>query len=98
MPCFDKPTSAEFFISGAVVILCDAVEARIYKNQTAGIAHNIRVSIQQIGEITISNQAVRDLLNQRLSGIAVNLSDQYSEKVIRFISERLHEWDSECDD
>ncbi len=26
--------------------------------------------------------------------LAVNLSDQYSEKVIRFISERIHEWDS----
>jgi uncharacterized membrane-anchored protein YjiN (DUF445 family) len=29
-----------------------------------------------------------------MSGIAINLSDQYSEKVIRFISERIHEWDS----
>lgn len=81
------------FISGAVVILCDAIKQDLQKLDS-GIAHNIRVSIQQIGENIISNQAVRDLLNQRLSGIAVNLSDQYSEKVIRFISERIHEWDS----
>mgnify|MGYP002735139828 CR=1 FL=1 len=26
--------------------------------------------------------------------MAVALSDQYSEKVIRFVSERIHEWDS----
>ena len=34
------------------------------------------------------------VLDGKMSGIAVNLSDQYSEKVIRFISERIHEWDS----
>ena len=81
------------FISGAVVILCDAIQADLAK-ANSGIAENIRIAIQQVGENIISNQAVRDLLNQRLSGIAVDLSDQYSEKVIRFISERIHEWDS----
>lgn len=81
------------FISGAVVILCDAIKADLLKADS-GIAHNLRVAIQQIGENIISNQAVRDLLNEKMSGIAINLSDQYSEKVIRFISERIHEWDS----
>ncbi|NNG99598.1 DUF445 domain-containing protein [Acinetobacter sp. ANC 5414] len=81
------------FISGAVVILCDAIEADLRKPDS-GIAQNLRVAIQQVGENIISNPAVRQLLNDRMSGIAVNLSDQYSEKVIRFISERIHEWDS----
>ena len=81
------------FISGAVVILCDAIKADLLKADS-GIAHNLRVVIQQVGENIISNQAVRDLLNEKMSGIAINLSDQYSEKVIRFISERIHEWDS----
>ena len=81
------------FISGAVVILCDAIKADLLKADS-GIAHNLRVAIQQVGENIISNPAVRQLLNDRISGIAVNLSDQYSEKVIRFISERIHEWDS----
>ena len=81
------------FISGAVVILCDAIKADLLKADS-GIAQNLRVAIQQIGENIISNQAVRDLLNEKMSGIAINLSDQYSEKVIRFISERIHEWDS----
>ena len=81
------------FISGAVVILCDAIKADLLKADS-GIAQNLRVAIQQVGENIISNQAVRDLLNEKMSGIAINLSDQYSEKVIRFISERIHEWDS----
>ena len=59
-----------------------------------GIALNLRIAIQQVGENLMQNQSVRDLLNERMSGLAVQLSDQYSEKVIRFISERIHEWDS----
>lgn len=81
------------FISGAVVILCDAIKADLLKADS-GIAQNLRIAIQQVGENIISNPAVRQLLNERMSGLAVNLSDQYSEKVIRFISERIHEWDS----
>ena len=81
------------FISGAVVILCDAIKADLLKADS-GIAQNLRVAIQQLGENIMSNPAVRQLLNERMSGLAVNLSDQYSEKVIRFISERIHEWDS----
>ena len=81
------------FISGAVVILCDAIKADLLKPDS-GITQNLRVAIQQLGENIISNSAVRELLNDRMSGIAVNLSDQYSEKVILFISERIHEWDS----
>ena len=81
------------FISGAVVILCDAIKADLQKSDS-GIAENLRVAIQQVGENIISNTSVRELLNKRLSGIAVDLSDQYSEKVIRLISERIHEWDS----
>jgi uncharacterized membrane-anchored protein YjiN (DUF445 family) len=81
------------FIRGAVVILCDAIKADLMQADS-GIAANLRVAIQQVGENIIANQAVRQLLNDRMSGLAVNLSDQYSEKVIRFISERIHEWDS----
>ena len=81
------------FITGAVVILCDAIKSDLMKADS-GIAMNLRVAIQQVGENLIQNQSVRDLLNDRISGIAVNLSDQYSEKVIRFISQRIHEWDS----
>ena len=75
------------------MLLCDAIEADLRKPDS-GIEQNLRVAIQKVGENIISNPAVRQLLNDRMSGIAVNLSDQYSEKVIRLISERIHEWDS----
>ena len=81
------------FISGAVVILCNAIKDDLEK-PNSGIAQNIRIAIQQVGESIISNQAVRELLNDKMSSVAINLSDQYSEKVIRFISEKIHEWDS----
>lgn len=88
----DSPSVLNF-ITGAVVILCDAIKSDLMKADS-GIAMNLRVAIQQVGENLIQNQSVRDLLNDRMSGIAVDLSDQYSEKVIRFISQRIHEWDS----
>ncbi|AWL30279.1 DUF445 domain-containing protein [Acinetobacter defluvii] len=81
------------FITGAVVILCDAIKADLIK-ENSGIAMNLRVAIQQVGENLIENQSVRQLLNERISEMVINLSDQYSEKVIKFISERIHEWDS----
>lgn len=81
------------FISGSIVILCDVIKQDLQKPDS-GIATNLRAAIQQIGENLMQNQAVRDLLNERMTGLAINLSDQYSEKVILFISERIHEWDS----
>lgn len=81
------------FITGAVVILCDAIKNDLLKSNS-GIANNLRIAIQQVGQSIIQNDAVRELLNEKMSGIAINLSDQYSEKVITFISERIHEWDS----
>ena len=81
------------FISGAVAILFNAIQDDL-KKPNSGIAENLRVAIQQVGQNIISNASVRELLNTRLSAMAVELSAQYSEKVIRFISERIHEWDS----
>jgi uncharacterized membrane-anchored protein YjiN (DUF445 family) len=81
------------FISGAVVILCDAIKADL-QQEHSGIATNVRIAIEQLGQNMQTNTAVRELLNEKISSIAVSLSDQYSEKVIRFISERIHEWDS----
>ena len=81
------------FISGAVVILCNAIREDLLKTDS-GIAENLRIAIQQLGQNIIANRDIRNLLNEKLSGIAINLSDQYSEKVILFISERIHEWDS----
>lgn len=88
-----ESTAVLNFISGAVVILCDAIKTDLLKTDSE-IANNLQLAIQQVGESLIQNQPVRELLNDRMSAMAIELSDQYSEKVIRFISERIHEWDS----
>lgn len=88
-----ESTAVLNFISGAVVILCDAIKTDLLKTDSK-IANNLQLAIQQVGESLIQNQPVRELLNDRMSAMAIELSDQYSEKVIRFISERIHEWDS----
>ena len=88
-----ESTAVLNFISGAVVILCDAIKTDLLKTDSE-IANNLQLAIQQVGESLIQNQPVRELLNDRMSTMAIELSDQYSEKVIRFISERIHEWDS----
>jgi uncharacterized membrane-anchored protein YjiN (DUF445 family) len=40
------------------------------------------------------NRPVREVLNEKMTGLAISFSDQYSDKIIRYISERIHEWDS----
>ena len=81
------------FISGAVVILFDAIKQDL-QQEHSGIAENLRLAIIQVGRNMAENPQVRELLNARLGSMAVTLSDQYSKKVIRFVSERIHEWDS----
>lgn len=81
------------FISGAVVILCNAIKQDLLK-EDSGIAMNIRVAIEQLGHNLIQNTAVREVLNEKMKGLAITFSDQYSDKIIRYISERIHEWDS----
>lgn len=88
-----ESTAVLNFISGAVVILCDAIKRDLLKPHSE-IATNLQMAIQQVGENLVLNQDVRELLNARMSALAIEISDQYSEKVIRFISERIHEWDS----
>ena len=81
------------FISGAVVILCDAIKRDLLKSNS-GIAENLRVAIQQVGHNLVQNIAVRHVLNERMTGLAITFSHQYSDKIIRYISSRIHEWDS----
>ncbi|VTX56464.1 DUF445 domain-containing protein [Acinetobacter ursingii] len=81
------------FISGAVVIFCNAIKQDLLK-EDSGIAQNLRIAIEQIGQSLIQNRAVREVLNEKMTGLAISFSDQYSDKIIRYISERIHEWDS----
>jgi uncharacterized membrane-anchored protein YjiN (DUF445 family) len=81
------------FISGAVAILCDAIKTDLMQADS-GIATNLQAALQQLGESLIQNEKVRQVLNEKMVGLATNFSEQYSDKIIRYISERIHEWDS----
>lgn len=81
------------FISGAIAILCDAIKSDLMQ-EDSGIATNLRTAIQQLGISLIQNEKVREVLNEKMVGLATNFSEQYSDKIIRYISERIHEWDS----
>ncbi|MCF9033654.1 DUF445 domain-containing protein [Acinetobacter nectaris] len=81
------------FMSGAAVILFNAIKEDLLK-ENSGIAMNMRAAIELVGKNLAENNDVRQLLNTRLITLATYFSDQYSDKVIRFISQRIHEWDS----
>lgn len=81
------------FISGAVAILCQAIKQDLMKEQS-GIAINLQIAIEQLGKNLIQNQNVRLVLNEKMQGLVSNFTDQYSDKIIRYVSERIHEWDS----
>lgn len=81
------------FMSSAVVILFNAIKDDLAQPHS-GIAKNIQAAIETLGQNLLEHQEVRQLLNQHLSNLAIHLSDRYSDKIIRFVSERIHEWDS----
>ncbi len=81
------------FLTQAVVMLCDAIKADLNKD-SSGIAQHLQSAIERFGENLQQNADVRQLLNQRLTELAVQLSEQYGEKVIEFVSEQIQAWDS----
>ena len=48
----------------------------------------------KIKHSTLEAESEREVLNEKMVGLATNFSEQYSDKIIRYISERIHEWDS----
>ncbi|MCH4247739.1 MAG: DUF445 domain-containing protein [Acinetobacter populi] len=81
------------FIGSSVAILCEAITHDLQQPQS-GIAANLHAVIIQLGRNIEKNTAVREIFNERISSIATQLSADYSDKIITFISERIHEWDS----
>ncbi|MDO4222796.1 MAG: DUF445 family protein, partial [Acinetobacter sp.] len=81
------------FMTQAVVMLCDAMKQDLLQQQS-GIAKHLQSAIQQFAESLQSNDDVRILLNQRLTELAIQLSEQYGDKVIDFVSQQIQSWDS----
>ncbi|GAA5013779.1 DUF445 domain-containing protein [Acinetobacter puyangensis] len=81
------------FIGSSIAILCEAITHDLQQPHS-GIATNLHAMIIQLGRNIEKNTAVREIFNERISSIATQLSADYSDKIITFISERIHEWDS----
>mgnify|MGYP003411816873 FL=1 len=62
------------FISGAVAILCDAIKTDL-EQPDSGIAANLQIAIQQLGESLMQNENVRQVLNEKMVGLATNFSE-----------------------
>lgn len=81
------------FIGSAVSILMRTVSDDLQRTPS-GIASNVHQVIMQIGHSLTVNPPVRQTINQHIATLATDLSAQYSDHIIDFISQRIHEWDS----
>lgn len=88
----DSPAVVNF-LTGSVVILRDAIKKDLQSSQSA-IAQNLHAAIVRLGVNLQTNQDVRQTLNGQVEKLAVTFSNEYADKIIRYISQRIHEWDS----
>ena len=88
----DSPAVVNF-LTGSVVILKDAIKRDLGKPESA-IAHNLLAAIIRLGGNLSSSSEVRQTLNHEIEKLAVTFSADYADKVILYISQRIHDWDS----
>ena len=88
----DSPAVVNF-LTGSVVILKDAIKRDLRKPDSA-IAHNLVAAIMRLGSNLSNSIEVRQTLNHEIEKLAVTFSADYADKVILYISQRIHDWDS----
>lgn len=88
----DSPAVVNF-LTGSMVILKDAIKRDLSKPDSA-IAHNLLAALVRLGSNLTTSQEVRDTLNHEIEKLAVTFTTDYADKVILYISQRIHEWDS----
>lgn len=88
----DSPAVVNFMTS-AIVILRDAVKQDLQQPDSA-IAANLHAALIRLGQNLQTSIEVRQTLNAEIEKLAVTFSTEYADKVIRYISDRIHDWDS----
>lgn len=88
----DSPAVVNF-LTGSVVILKDAIKRDLTKADSA-IAHNLLAAFIRLGSNLSTSSEVRQTLNHEIEKLAVTFSADYADKVILYISQRIHDWDS----
>jgi uncharacterized membrane-anchored protein YjiN (DUF445 family) len=81
------------FVSSAIQILCQAITQDLQQPQS-GLANNLHAMLMQVAHAVADNPEVRQTINQRIATLATQLSAEYSHKIIGFVSQQIHAWDS----
>ncbi|HEX4870474.1 MAG TPA: DUF445 domain-containing protein [Moraxellaceae bacterium] len=88
----DSPAVVNF-VTSAIMVLRDAVKADLQRDNS-GLAANLRGALLRLGRHLQDNLHVRAALNAEIEDLAVVFADEYSDAIIRYVSSRIHDWDT----
>lgn len=88
----DSPAVVNF-VTSAIIVLRDAVKADLQREKS-GLAANLRGALLRLGRHLQDNPQVRAALNAEIEDLTVVFADEYSDAIIRYVSSRIHEWDT----
>ncbi len=81
------------FMGTAIGILRNAVKHNL-EQPDSSLARNIQDALQRLARHLQDNAAVREALNHEIITGAVIFTTDYSGDIIRYVSDRIHEWDT----
>lgn len=81
------------FISGAIIILRDAIK-RDLERKDSGLASNIKGVLLRLGQHLQTNEKVRAALNHEIEEAVVTFTHDYADSIIAYVSEKIHDWDT----
>lgn len=88
----DSPAVVNF-VTSAIMVLRDAAKADLQRDNS-GLATNLRGALLRLGRHLQDNHHVRVALNAEIEDLVVVFADEYSDAIIRYVSSRIHEWDT----
>jgi uncharacterized membrane-anchored protein YjiN (DUF445 family) len=81
------------FITGAVIILREAIKHDLQRKDS-GLASNAKGILLRLGQHLQTNERVRDALNREIEEAAVAFTTDYSDAIILYVSQHIHDWDT----
>ena len=81
------------FITGAVTILREVIK-RDLESADSGLANNAKGVLLRLGQHLQGNERVREALNWEIEEAAVLFTTDYSDAIILYVSQHIHDWDT----
>lgn len=81
------------FVTSAIMVLRDAVKADLQRDNS-GLAANLRGALLRLGRHLQDNAPVRAALNAEIEDLVIVFADEYADAIIRYVSSRIHDWDT----